>query len=128
MKKLSHILPKPHAWLAGAVGLYLLSFLFVPKFSPINSLKAEIKSLENYVQAREKEFDKFSGDTTLIKRLANKSETVTELEQLTRKTTGLFIFEKSRLTSGPLFWSNQRIYPPDELFTLNDTTYSKQLK
>ena len=107
MKKISHIIPKPHGWLLGAVSLYLLSFLFVPKFSPINSLKAEIKSLENYLHAREKEFDQFSGDTALIIRLANKSETVTELEQLTRKTTGLFIFEKSRLTSGPLFWSNQ---------------------
>jgi hypothetical protein len=128
LKKFSHILPKPHAWLVAAVILYLLSFLFAPKLSPINSLKAEIKSLENYIHESENEFDKFSGDTSLIKRLANKSETVTELEQLTRKTTGLFIFKKSRLATGPLFWSNQRIYPPDEIFSLNDTTYSKQLE
>ena len=112
----------------GAVSLYLLSFLFAPKISPINSLKAEIKSLENYIDAREKEFDKISSDTTLLKRLANKSESVDELEQLIKKTTGLFIFRKSSVTTGPLFWSNQQTYPPDHIFTFTDTTYFKQLE
>ena len=128
MKQLSHIIPKPHGWLLGAVSLYLLSFLFAPKISPINSLKAEIKSLENYIDAREKEFDKITSDTTLLKRLANKSESVGELEQLIKKTTGLFIFRKSSLATGPLFWSNQRTYPPDQIFTFTDTTYFKQLE
>ncbi|HEY5968642.1 MAG TPA: ATP-binding protein [Chitinophagaceae bacterium] len=128
MKQLRHILPKPHGWLLGAVSLYLLSFLFAPKISPINSLKAEIKSLENYIDAREKEFEKISSDTTLIKRLANKSESVDELEQLIKKTTGLFIFRKSSVATGPLFWSNQQTYPPDHIFTFTDTTYFKQLE
>ena len=128
MKKLSHILPKPHGWLVGAVGLYLLSFLFAPKISPINSLNAEIKSLENYIHEREMEFDEFSSDTSLLKRLANKNESAEELEQLTGKTTGLFIFKRSSLETGPLFWSNQRTYPPDQIFTLADTIYFKQLE
>ena len=128
MKQLSHILPKPHGWLLGAVSLYLLSFLFAPKISPINSLKAEIKSLENYIDEREREFDEISSDTALLKRLANKSESVDELEQLIKKTTGLFIFRKSSVATGPLFWSNQRTYPPDQIFTFTDTTYFKQLE
>ena len=128
MKKLSHILPKPHGWLLVAVSLYLLSFLFAPRISPINSLKAEIKSLESYIDVREKEFDKISSDTTLLKRLANKSESIDELEHLIKKTTGLFIFRKSSLETGPLFWSNQRTYPPDQIFTFTDTTYFKQLE
>jgi signal transduction histidine kinase len=128
LKKLSHILPKPHGWLLAAVSLYLLSFLFAPKISPINSLNAEIKSLENYIDKREKEFDEFSSDTSLINKLANKTETVNELEQLTRKSTGLFIFQKSSFATGPLFWSNQRTYPPDQIFTFSDTTYFKQLE
>jgi len=128
LKKLSHILPKPHGWLLVAVSLYLLSFLFAPRISPINSLKAEIKSLESYIDVREKEFDKISSDTTLLKRLANKSESIDELEHLIKKTTGLFIFRKSSLETGPLFWSNQRTYPPDQIFTFTDTTYFKQLE
>ena len=128
MKKLSHILPKPHGWLLGAVSLYLLSFLFAPKISPINSLNAEIKSLENYIHDREKEFDDFSSDTSLLKRLANKNESVDELKELTGKTTALFIFKRSSLETGPLFWSNQRTYPPDQIFTLADTIYFKQLE
>jgi hypothetical protein len=128
LKQLSHIIPKPHGWLLGAVSLYLLSFLFAPKISPINSLKAEITSLESYIDARAKEFDEISSDTTLLKRLANKSESVGELEQLIKKTTGLFIFRKSSLATGPLFWSNQRTYPPDQIFTFTDTSYFKQLE
>jgi hypothetical protein len=87
----------------GAVSLYLLSFLFAPKISPINSLNAEVKSLENYIDKREKEFDEFSSDTSLINKLANKIESVNELEQLTRKSTGLFIFQKSSLATGHCF-------------------------
>ncbi len=128
MKKLSHILPKPHSWLLGAVSLYLLSFLFAPKISPINSLKAEIKSLENYIHEREKEFDEFSSDTSLLNKLVKRNESADELKQLANKTTGLFIFKRLSLATGPLFWSNQRTYPPDQLFTLTDTTYFKQLE
>lgn len=128
MKQLNHILPKPHGWLIGAVGIYLLSFLFAPRISPINSLKAEIKSLENYIHERETEFDEFSSNTSLVKRLTEKNESESELKELTKKTTGLFIFRKSSFDAGPIFWSNQRTYPPDQIFTFTDTTYFKQLE
>ena len=95
MKKLNHILPKPHGWLVGAVSLYLLSFLFTGSFSPTRSLKLEISKLENYIHIEQTEFNSLVADTSLIKRLAQKTATASEFNELIKKSTGLFVFNKS---------------------------------
>ena len=123
MKKLSHILPKPHAWLAAAVILYLLSFLFTQSFSPIRSLNLEVKKLQSYTQGQQKEFDDFASDATLIKRFANKNVSVNEVDKWSGKTTGIFIYKKNILGSDLLFWSTQKVLPPQEIFTFSDTSY-----
>jgi signal transduction histidine kinase len=128
LKKLSHILPKPHAWLAGAVGLYLLSFLFTQSFSPTRSFKLEISKLEDYIHSEQKEFNDLVADTSLIKRLAQKTQTQSEFNKLIKKRTGIFVFKKSVAAITLTFWSNQKIYPPDEIFSRNDTFYFKQIE
>ncbi|HEX6169493.1 MAG TPA: hypothetical protein VFZ33_07345, partial [Chitinophagaceae bacterium] len=127
MKKLSHILPKPHTWLVGAVILYLLSFLFERSFSPIRSINIEINRLENYIETRQNEFNKLVSDTSLIRKLADKTESLKELNKLVSKSTGIFIFRKSIAGQQLLFWSNQVTYPPDEIFGFTDTSYFRQL-
>ncbi|HJS53130.1 MAG TPA: ATP-binding protein [Chitinophagaceae bacterium] len=123
MKKLLHILPWPHTWLVGAVLLYLMSFLFIQSFSPTRSFNLEIKKLENYIHAEQEEFNKLSSDTALIRRLANKAESLDELKDLKSKTSALFVFSKSFAEPEVLFWSSQKIYPPDEIFNFTDTAY-----
>jgi len=128
LKKLSHILPKPHAWLVGAVILYLLSFLFVGSFSPTRSFKLEISKLENYIHREQSEFNSLVADTSLIKRLAQKTATASEFNELIKKSTGLFVFNKSISGLNLSFWSNQKIYPPDDIFGRSDTLYFKQVE
>ena len=128
MKKLSHILPKPHAWLVGTIILYLLSFLFVGSFSPTRSFKLEISKLENYIHREQSEFNSLVADTSLIKRLAQKTATASEFNELIKKSTGLFVFNKSISGLNLSFWSNQKIYPPDDIFGRNDTLYFKQVE
>jgi signal transduction histidine kinase len=127
VKKITNILPKPHNWLVGAVILYLVSFLFVKTFSPINSLETEINKLEKYIHSKEREFTALVNDTSLIKKLANKTQSASELKQVVDKTTELFIFKKSIVETHISFWSTQNIYPPDEIFRLSDTLYFKRL-
>ena len=128
MKKLRHILPKPHAWLVGAVILYLLSFLFGHSFSPTRSLKLEINELENYIYNEQNAFNELVADTSLIKRLAQNTPTVSEFKKLTKKHTGIFVFRKSIAAIKLAFWSNQKIYPPDEIFSRSDTSYFKKIE
>jgi hypothetical protein len=128
LKKLSHILPKPHGWLVGAVSLYLLSFLFAESFSPTMSFKLEISRLENYIHKEQREFSSLVADTSLIGRLAQKTATVSEFNNLIKKSAGLFVFNKSITGVKLSFWSNQKIYPPDDLFNMSDTSYFKQIE
>ena len=128
MKKLSHILPKPHTWLVGAVILYLLSFLFADSFSPTRSFKLEVNKLENYIHSEQKKFNDLVADTLLIKRLAEKTQTLTEFTKLNKKSTGIFVFKKTINAIKLSFWSNQRIYPPDDIFSRPDTFYFKRIE
>ncbi|HET6721093.1 MAG TPA: hypothetical protein VFH07_00025, partial [Chitinophagaceae bacterium] len=123
MKKLTHILPQPHVWLVAAVLLYLLSFLFEHSFSPSRSINLEARKLEAYIHAKQKEYNTFASDTALIKRLAEKRESNSEFNKFTAKTTGIFIFKKSILGIELLAWSNQKTYPPNDIFRFPDTTY-----
>jgi len=123
VKKLFHNLPWPYSWLAGAVVLYLLSFLFIQSFSPNRSFNLEIKKLESYIYDQQKEFNKLASDNSLIKRLSYKTESESELGELGLKKISLFIFKKSIAETSLLFWSNQKIYPLDEIFSYADTAY-----
>lgn len=123
MKKISHILPQPHLWLAAAVVLYLLSFLFEKTFTPARSIGFEGKKLESYIHKQQEGFNKLISDTALIARLADKTESESEFNKVIGKKTGIFIFKRSATGVELLFWSNQKTYPPDEIFSYGDTSY-----
>ncbi|HET9434580.1 MAG TPA: hypothetical protein VFO37_12525, partial [Chitinophagaceae bacterium] len=123
MKKLTHILPQPHVWLVAAVLLYLLSFLFEHSFSPGRSINLEAKKLEAYIHEEQKTYNTLASDTVLIKRLAEKRESNSEFNKFTANTTGIFIFKKSIIGIDLLAWSNQKAYPPNDIFGFTDTTY-----
>ena len=123
MKKLFHIIPSPHAWLVAAVILYSLSFLFTPSFSPNRATNQELNKLQNYIYNSEKEFAEFTSDTSLLKRLIDKTETQEQLKKVAEKTPGTFIFKKTFAGLEIKFWSNQKSYPADEIFALTDTAY-----
>jgi len=128
LKRLNQIIPKPHTWLVAAVILYLLSFLFAQSFSPIRSLNLEVKKLQSYTQKQQKEFDELASDITLIKRLANKNASLNEVDELSQKKTGLFIYEKNIAGTELLFWSSQNVLPPYEIFAFADTSYFLLIK
>jgi two-component system nitrogen regulation sensor histidine kinase NtrY len=123
VKKLIHILPQPHIWLVAAVLLYLFSFLFEHSFSPTRSFNLEVKKLEAYIHAKQKEYNNLASDTALIKKLAEKRESQSEFDKFVSKTTGIFIFKKSIIGIELLSWSNQKTYPPNDIFRFADTTY-----
>ena len=128
MKKLNHILPKPHGWLLGAVSLYLLSFLFTQSFSPGRSIKNDINELENFVRSKHTEFNTLVADTSLIKRLAFNAYSKEEMEEFTSSkfSTGIFVYKKDFGGGELKFWNNQISFPPNEIFSYPDTAYFEQ--
>ena len=128
MKRLRQILPQPHGWLAGAVFLYLLSFLFTQSFSPERMVRSEVSRLQDYVRTQQNEFNELIADTALIKRLAFKTFSRQDLNKLTSKKnpTGVFVYKKDFGGGELTFWSNQNSSPPDEIFSYPDTAYFRQ--
>jgi hypothetical protein len=128
LKKLSHILPNHTTWLAGAVILYLLSFLFTQSFSPGRSIKNEIRELENFVRSKHKEFNTLVADTSLIKRLAFNTYSKKEVDEFTssKYSTGIFVYKKDFGGGELKFWNNQISFPPNEIFSYPDTAYFEQ--
>ena len=123
MKRLNQIIPKPHGWLAGAIILYLLSFLFTQSFSPSRTVKYEVGQLQNYVRTKQKEFNDLVADTALIKRLAYKTYSEKELDKFYKSPTGIFVYKKDFGGGELRFWSNQNSSPPDAIFGYPDTAY-----
>jgi signal transduction histidine kinase len=123
----NHILRRPPVLLLLAAVFYLLSFLFGINYSSQRSVSGERNQLEHYLQKKQREFLQFTTDTALIKRLAQRSESVSELHTQTENITGVFIFKKYNLQEPELsWWSNQYTYPPEDVLTSGDGEYFKK--
>ncbi len=107
--------------LLGAIILFVLSFIFNTLYTNRSSVAEEVKHAENYIHQKQRNFDDFLADTSLIKRLVDKTETISELNRVTNKKYGVFLYTVS--SSGTLsmsFWSNQLVLPPPETFWLGE--------
>ena len=127
LKKQVYTLPEPNAWLICAVILYLLSFLFGHTYTTSSIVKQEKKKLESYIHLRQNRFENLVKDTSLIFRLANRSESSTELENLAERKTGIFIFRKDRIHEHELvFWSSQNSFPSSDIPGSPDDEYLRK--
>ncbi|MBK7678233.1 MAG: GHKL domain-containing protein [Chitinophagaceae bacterium] len=112
-----------------AVLLFVLSFLFNKLYENRSSVAQEVKSAETYIKKQHDDFASFCKDTSLIRKLLARSETLNEFNSLAEKKYGLYIFSIDDFGAPTMrFWNDQLVVPPDAILTAEDGEYfSKEL-
>ena len=112
-----------------AVGLFLLSFISAWYFKVQPSVQHQQKLLQQYVNKQLKDAKRLLQDSTLMRKLVLKTESLEELEEISKKDFGLFLFAETISDNQDLlFWNNQKILPPNADFTLADGYYFQHLE
>ena len=104
--------------------MFTLSVIFSNYWSYSSSPKGVKKNLENYLAVKENEFRVLSRDTALLMRLMEYRQADAEMNRLTDKGQGLFLYELEE--QGPItlrFWSTQVSLPTSEMLALPDGEY-----
>ncbi|MGZ8523232.1 MAG: sensor histidine kinase [Chitinophagaceae bacterium] len=103
--------------LLGAAFLFVLSFVFNTLYTNRSSVAEEVRHAEEYLHQKQKDFNAFMADTSLIGRLVENKESAGEFRRITDKPYGIFIYKVN--PSGTLtmnFWSNQLVLPPSDTY------------
>ena len=104
-----------------AVGLFLLSFITDYYFKVQPSIDYQKRLLERYIQREERDADMLLRDTSLMRKLVLKGESLDEFKKIEEKKYGFFLFaETISDNQNLLFWNNQKILPPNADFSLHD--------
>ena len=107
--------------LLAAIILFALSFIFNRLYTNRSAVTDEIDIAERYIKSREKDFDRFLEDTSLVRKLVDNTASLGEFTGVVDKPYGIFLYEVSH--DGLLsisFWGNQAIQPPPETYSFGD--------
>jgi len=111
-----------------AVGLFLLSFISAWYFKVQPSIQHQQKLLQQYINKQLKDANALLQDSTLMRKLVLKTESLQEIEKITEEEFGLFLFAETISDNQDLlFWNNQKILPPVADFNLKDGYYFQHL-
>lgn len=104
-----------------AAVLFTLSFVFNRFYTNRSSVTTEVKKAERYLHDQQKDFNVFLHNTSLIQRLIQNRESVSEFENVIGKKYGIYLYSLSDSSLLSLaFWSKQFILPPPETFASGD--------
>ncbi|MFI5185465.1 MAG: sensor histidine kinase [Chitinophagales bacterium] len=127
-KRFRHILFSRYSLLALAVATFALSFAFNSYVTRFSAVAHEKKSLTHYIQKEESDFNQFTGDSVLLRKLVRNRETLGEFKALKNKGYGIYIVAESIFGSQQLiFWNNQDIVPSVSSYNLHGGEYFKLL-
>jgi len=119
-----HILLSRYSLLALAVIAFLLSFVFNAYYTRYSSVNHEKKNLTSYIQRQELDFSKFIKDSSLLRKLVQHEESLSDFKSIQNKEYGVFILAESVFDPQQLlFWSSQNVVPPVSSYNLSDGEY-----
>ena len=75
--------------LLAAAFLFVLSFVFNTVYTNRSSVAEEVKNAEDYLSQKQRDFNAFMADTSLISRLVENTESTSEFNEITDKPTGI---------------------------------------
>ena len=111
-----------------AVLLFLVSFIFNSYYTRVSSIAVEKRSITNYIQEQENDFNELAKDTALLRRLILNYESLEEFKNLEEKKYSIFLFAESISEQQQmLFWSSQTIAPSSINDTLSHGEYFQRL-
>jgi len=119
-----HILLSRYSLLALAVIAFVLSFVFNAYYTRYSSVNHEKKNLTSYIQRQELDFSQFIKDSSLLRKLVQNKESLSDFKSIQNKEYGVFVLAES--VFGPqqlLFWSSQNVVPPVSSYNLSDGEY-----
>jgi len=100
-----------------ALLLFTLSFFFNKIYTNRSTVTDEVRIAQRYLQKYEEDFNKFLTDTALLFRLAENVEPQQDLEKVTAKKYGIFLYKQGDDSTLSLhFWNTQADIPPDSSF------------
>ncbi|MDP4262311.1 MAG: ATP-binding protein [Bacteroidota bacterium] len=107
--------------LSAAVILFTLSYVYNTIYTVRSSVITEKNNAENYLHQRQRDFDAFLTNTSLIQKLTGNTESDKEFNDVVARGYGIFLYTVNN--SGTLslnFWSSQLILPPQETYPMGD--------
>lgn len=111
-----------------AIGLFLLSFVSTYYFKVQPSANYQQRLLQRYLTSKEKDANQLLQDSSLMRKLVLKSESLDEFNLVGEKPYGVFLFAETISDNQDLlFWNNQKILPPVADFSLADGEYFQHL-
>ena len=110
------------------LGLFLLSLVSAYYFKVQPSGNYQQKMLQHYVQQEEEDARRLLRDSTLLRKLITKTESLEEFTAVEKMKFGVFLFAETIPDNQDLlFWNNQRILPPVNNFNREDGLYFQHL-
>ncbi len=121
---LRNIFLRKYVLLFLAIVLFILSLVFSKLYTNRSSVSREVKLAESYIQRFRDDFSQFNQDTSLIRHLLKRDESLNEFSQLAAKKYGIFIYYVNDFGHADLrFWSDQLIVPTPDLLKAPDGEY-----
>ena len=118
---LRYLFASKYSLLFAAIILFLFSYIFNTYYTNLTSVSREKKLLERYIHKQQQDYADFLKDTSLLRKLAQKTETLDEFKKIAAKQYGIFLFaENAGGDFNMLFWSDQLILPPQSSFKMSD--------
>src|ERR1700761_2802618 len=108
--------------------LFISGYFLNLYFSSDASVASLRNSIQSFLQERQRDFGKVTRDTALLNRLVDRSYPRGDLEKLTEKKYGIFLYTPDSAGNPALaFWSDQRSLPTPALLDGPDSTGFVQL-
>lgn len=127
LPQLNSRLPK-RALLITAGVLIVLSFFTSFYFSESPSTIYEERRLEHYIHKLQKDYNRFTADSAMLRKLVLRTETLDEFQDIAQKDYGIFLFvETLNGDEDLIFWNNQKSLPPTADYSLKDGEYFQKL-
>ncbi|PWU00563.1 MAG: histidine kinase [Bacteroidetes bacterium] len=114
--------------LIAAAWLFTLSFIFSNYWSYTSSPNGVKSSLEKYIRHNEESFESLLKDSTLLRKLVSQQQSAGDLEQITEKKYGVFLYRENTPKGTQLvFWNTQVSLPTQEILEREDNHYMTTL-